>query len=232
MQILIVFLVGISGIITSIVGCYIGCLIKAKSNVLLASLFELSAGLMTGIVCFEMIPESIMLSNVMFTILFSFIGVILTIFLDIYLNKKNKETSFLIIISMFIHNVVEGIAIGSAFSYSYILGISLLISTSLHDIPESIVVGISLNKDNISLFRRLKKAIYVGISVGIGAFFGNVVGNISDMCIAFCLSVSGGCMLYIVSCDLIPSSKQISNKKIASIIYIIGIIISPIITLI
>lgn len=38
-----------------------------------------------------------------------------------------------------------------------------------------------------------------GITTGIGAFFGAIVGGISQAVIAFCLSFSAGAMLYIVS---------------------------------
>lgn len=47
-----------------------------------------------------------------------------------------------------------------------------------------------------------KVLIYVicsGITTGIGAFFGAIIGNISKSIIAICLSFAAGAMLYIVS---------------------------------
>ena len=41
--------------------------------------------------------------------------------------------------------------------------------------------------------------ILSGITTGIGAFFGAIVGSISQEIIAMCLSFSAGAMLYIVS---------------------------------
>ena len=49
---------------------------------------------------------------------------------------------------------------------------------------------------------KLKVIFYVilsGITTGIGAFFGAIVGGISDQIIAACLSFAAGAMLYIVS---------------------------------
>lgn len=41
--------------------------------------------------------------------------------------------------------------------------------------------------------------ILSGITTGIGAFFGAIVGSISEGIIALCLSFAAGAMLYIVS---------------------------------
>ena len=49
---------------------------------------------------------------------------------------------------------------------------------------------------------KLKVIVYVilsGLTTGIGAFFGAIVGGISDQIIAVCLSFAAGAMLYIVS---------------------------------
>ena len=46
-------------------------------------------------------------------------------------------------ISMGLHNMIEGLAIGSGFSYSYSLGFSILITMFFHDIPEGLVVAIT-----------------------------------------------------------------------------------------
>ena len=41
--------------------------------------------------------------------------------------------------------------------------------------------------------------ILSGITTGVGAFFGAIVGSISEEIIALCLSFAAGAMLYIVS---------------------------------
>ena len=48
----------------------------------------------------------------------------------------------------------------------------------------------------------LKVIIYVilsGVTTGIGAFFGAIIGSISEQVISICLSFAAGAMLYIVS---------------------------------
>ncbi|MDF2866037.1 MAG: putative divalent heavy-metal cations transporter [Clostridia bacterium] len=225
------FLVFTVSVTTSIVGLFLGSGINSKRKNVVASLYEISAGMMTGIVCFEMIPEGIEVANINLTLIGCIIGALFTLLLDIavnrYKNKKNKlinSSSLIIIISMSVHNIVEGIAIGSALVYSMSLGISILISNALHDIPEAMVVGIGINKERNNIIRKILKAIILGIPTALGAIIGNIVGSVSNTYIALSLSLAGGCMLYIVACDLIPSSKEISKRKIVSLVYIIGIL--------
>ena len=141
---------GIGGIIASI--------IRIKSKNFLAFLFQITAGIMTGIVCFDMIIEVLELANVFLVLFGVIIGVAIIYLLDEFVEKENKKntkkslvkinTSLMIMISMSFHNFIEGLAIGSSFIYSSSLGLTLLISIILHDIPEGMVVGISYKAEN------------------------------------------------------------------------------------
>ena len=55
--------------------------------------------------------------------------------------------------------------------------------------------------------KKSKVIFYVlmsGVTTGIGAFFGSLVGGISKKIISLCLSFAAGAMLYIVSGELVP----------------------------
>jgi ZIP family zinc transporter len=219
-------------IIVNIFGVFVGSVVNSNRYNFVAMMYEIAAGMMTGIVCFEMLPESVDISNVYLTIFYSFIGIILTLLLDIYLNKYNKKKqklintmAFIIIIAMSIHNIIEGVAIGSSFVYSVSLGITILIANTIHDIPETLVIGIAINKEKNTVKKRIMKSILLALPTAIGSVIGSIIGSISDTYVAISLSVSGGCMLYIVACDLIPSSKEISKNKLVYLTYIIGILI-------
>ena len=69
-----------------------------------------------------------------------------------------------------------------------------------------------------------------GIFTGIGAMFGYMVCGINNYLIALFLSIAAGSMLYIVSAELIPSSKNTSNNRKVYLMYIVGILIGAIIT--
>lgn len=250
----IVIFFTILGAISSGIGGLLSTLVKTKSKTVIASLYEITAGIMTGIVCFDMIPESFSMAPTIYSILGIICGILMVYFINYLVDKKDKicikkcgknyntkypfkfeqknkisKTALVVMISMGLHNVVEGLAIGSGFSYSYSLGISILISMFLHDIPEGMVVGITNIDNNSSKLKVIINAILVGACVGIGCVVGLIVGNIDDRYIAFCLSIAAGAMLYIVSCDLLVISKNLASSKLVSIMYIIGIIFAAII---
>ena len=67
--------------------------------------------------------------------------------------------------------------------------------------------------------------ILSGITTGIGAFFGAIVGSISETVIAVCLSFAAGAMLYIVSGELVPESNKLYKGRMSAIGNMLGFII-------
>ena len=64
-----------------------------------------------------------------------------------------------------------------------------------------------------------------GITTGVGAFFGAIVGGISQEIIALCLAFSAGAMIYIVSGELIPEANSLYHGKMTAIGNILGLLI-------
>ena len=76
--------------------------------------------------------------------------------------------------------------------------------------------------------KKSKIILYVilsGITTGIGAFFGAIVGSISEQVIAICLSFAAGAMLYIVSGELTPESNKLYNGRMNEIGNMLGFIV-------
>lgn len=64
-----------------------------------------------------------------------------------------------------------------------------------------------------------------GITTGIGAFFGALLGGISQEIIAMCLAFAAGAMIYIVSGELIPESNKLYQGRMTAIGNIAGLLI-------
>ena len=64
-----------------------------------------------------------------------------------------------------------------------------------------------------------------GVTTGIGAFLGAIIGTISISVIAICLSFAAGAMLYIVCGELIPEANKLYSGKMSSIGGMIGFLI-------
>lgn len=221
-------------LLSSGIGGIISCLIKVGNKNVVAALYEFTAGIMTSIVCFDMLPECFEISSIFLTIIGVIMGTLVIIYIEEKVSvkkyKKYNRVSLILLIAMSFHNFIEGIAIGSSYIYSVVLGTKILVSMVLHDIPESMVVGITSKVDTNRNKETIFNSIVCGIFTGIGALFGYLIGDLNSRYIAICLSIAAGSMLYIVSSDLIPNSNKISKNKKVYVVYIVGILIGAIIT--
>ena len=204
------------GTIGTTIGGIIGVLIKKDSNKFLSFILAFASGLMMAVVCFDLIPEALSISNLYIMILGIIIGIIIMIFCENRVNdllkkkdknyskktsKKNNllKTGIVVSIGLAIHNFPEGLAIGSGFEASIKLGFELAIAICLHDIPEGISMAIPMKNGGIKKGKVLLYVIISGLTTGIGAFVGTIIGSISEVIISICLSFAAGAMLYIVS---------------------------------
>lgn len=155
-------------------------------------------------------------------------------FIKRILNKKYKakeknssllKTGIIVGIGLAIHNFPEGLAIGSGFESSMKLGFALAIAILLHDIPEGISMSVPMKNGGMSKTRVIMLTLLSGITTGIGAFFGALIGEISVDIIGICLAFAAGAMLYIVSGELVPESNKIYNGRIGAVGNILGFII-------
>lgn len=174
-----------------------------------------------AIICFDLIPEALGISNILNILLGIGVGIIVMILCDLLVEKKfytNQvtklknnnllKTGIVVSIGLAIHNFPEGLAIGSGFEASLKLGLSLAIAICLHDIPEGISMAVPMKNGGMSKTKVIFYVILSGITTGIGAFFGAIVGSISTSIIAICLSFAAGAMLYIVSRRINTRIKQ------------------------
>lgn len=224
------------------IGGIIGVNIKNTSNKFLSFILSFASGLMLAIVCFDLIPESMEITNISNTVIGVVLGVICMIICDVLVQKKfsgnleNTEfssskntnllkTGIIVSIGLALHNLPEGLAIGSSFEASIKLGYSLALAICLHDIPEGISMGVPMKNGGMKSTKVVFYVLMSGITTGIGAFLGALIGGISENIIAICLSFAGGAMLYIVSGELIPEANVLYKGRFTSLGNIIGFII-------
>lgn len=222
-------------------GGFLGIIIRKKSNKFLSFILSFASGLMMSIICFDLIPEALGISDFMYVTFGIIIGIILMIFCDIFVQKKFNskkvfndksnnllKTGIIVSIGLAIHNFPEGLAIGSGFEASIKLGFSLALAICLHDIPEGISMAVPMKNGGMKKSKVIFLVVLSGITTGIGAFFGAIIGSISQIIISLCLSFAAGAMLYIVSGELIPESNELYNGKTTTIGNMLGFIIGMI----
>ncbi len=149
-----------------------------------------------------------------------------------FLGKKNKRI-LMLISSITIHNIPEGMAVGIAFGSTYygingattISALMLALGIGLQNFPEGTAVSIPLLREGMSR----KKAFFYGqLSAIVEPIFG-VIGAIlvlkMQLLLPFFLSFAAGAMIYVVISELIPESQTNEKKELMAIFTIIGFIV-------
>lgn len=187
---------------------------------------------MTAIICFDLIPDALELGDISITLIGIIVGILGMIFCDNTIKNTNKikstnklfKTGIIVFLGLTIHNFPEGLAIGSGFSASETLGLSLAIAICIHDIPEGISIALPLKKGGMNTLKAIIITAISGITTGIGAFAGILISNISSSFISMSLGFAAGAMLYIVSCELIPESKHMYKGRFTALGNILGVV--------
>ena len=229
------------GVLGTSIGGLIGVFFPFKSKKTLSCILEFAAGLMLAVVCFDLLPESFALGGNIYPMIFFVIGIISAIIIENIVNRfsngsstsmnfKNKnlgliKTGILVGIALALHNFPEGLAIGSGFSVSNSLGLSLALVIAFHDVPEGISMAVPMKAGGVGALKTLFVTFLSGVPTAIGAFIGMAIGNISNLAISMCLAFAGGTMAYIITGDLIPESKKLYLGRLPAIFNVIGLII-------
>ncbi len=221
---------------------------KINGNILDAML-GLSAGVMIAASFFSLLNPAInqaeslgMISWLVVSLGFLSGGIFLILsdcFFDkLLINKKNKKTnslkrSLMLIISITLHNIPEGLAIGVAFG-SIALGapgatlaaaVMLAIGVGIQNFPEGTAVSLPLRREGYS---RRKSFIYGALS-GIVEPISGIVGCVLVMYVQnilpFFLAFAAGAMIYVAVSELIPESQKNCHKNLMSFFTIIGFVV-------
>lgn len=226
-----IWMITLYGLIVGIIGTGLGGLVSLfvkNTNRISSFLLGLTGGFMMFIVTFHLLPESFLLGGLFYTLLGIFLGIVLIMiienFLDDRIENSFTRSGLLLGISIAVHNFPEGLALGSSFLTMSQLGPTLSLAMLLHNIPEGISVAMPLKLNKLSPWQIILFTILTGLPTGAGAFLGAYMGSISSRFIAICLSFAGGTMLYIICDEIIPSAKLLHKGRSSSIGVVLGFI--------
>lgn len=238
-----VTLIGLaSGIVGTGIGGLISFFINTISNRFISFILEFSAGLMTAVVCFELLPSAFEVGGTIPSFIGVFLGIISIIAIEDFIrhsehmkslctNTSLLRAGILMALGIGLHNLAEGFAVGSGFEASMTLGITVTTIIVIHDIPEGLAIAVPMRAGGFSRRKAFFYTVISGIPMGIGAFFGALLGSISNEVISACLGFAAGAMLYIVCGELIPESKKLYLGRLSSIGNTLGIICGIIISI-
>ena len=148
--------------------------------------------------------------------------------------KRSKSSSLkrsiMLVISITLHNIPEGLAVGVAFG-SVIYGLPgatlasaciLALGIGIQNFPEGTAVSLPLRREG---FSRRKSFFFGQISALVEPIAG-VIGALLvikiRLFLPFLLAFAAGAMIYVVVCELIPESQSNKRKDLMAIFTLIG----------
>jgi len=236
MEILNTTLIGfLAGTLGTGIGALLTLIFKKPSNSLMSAILGFSGGIMTAVVCFDLIPEAIKEGGLRPALLGLIAGSLLIMLLDFVTPHAHffadndcgrfVRTGVLLGIGVAMHNLPEGLAIGAGYAHSTQLGLGLALIISLQNAPEGVAMATPMLVGGLKPIKILIYAVLAGIPMGIGAFLGGYFGDISCYLLSFYLGFAGGAMLYITFDELIPQSQGLHKGHSATFGAVAGIIV-------
>jgi ZIP family zinc transporter len=148
-------------------------------------------------------------------------------------NNNSLKRVFLLISSITLHNIPEGLAIGVVFGSvfhningaSLSSAIALAIGIGIQNFPEGAAVSLPLHREGYSK----RKAFYYGQLSGmvepLAGLFGYFVTIKMQYLLPFFLAFAAGAMLFVVVIELIPASQNNKKSDIMTLYTMFGFLI-------
>lgn len=144
--------------------------------------------------------------------------------------NDNKRRTTLLVFSMTLHNIPEGLAVGvafgalaSSFSEAALAGaIALGIGIGIQNFPEGVAVSMPLRREGMSRKKSFFFGQFSGMVEPISALIGATAVIYIEPLLPYALSFAAGAMIFVVAKEIIPGSQEKGNTEIASISLLIG----------
>lgn len=241
-----------AGILGTGIGGILGLFFAEGTKRMLHCMMAFAAGIMISIVSFELMPEAMALGGVAHGALGMVLGIVAMLAMSCTvewvirrgwgkqtalrrvqeLNRRGKalnasskalyKSGIIMLIAISVHNLPEGIAIGSGGAHELKLGVGIAFAIALHDVPEGMAISAPLVAGGMRRWHVVILTALSGLSTIIGAAAGFALGGVSSTVTSYSISSAAGAMLYVVFGEVFPETVNDAEDKSASIAAIIG----------
>lgn len=147
-------------------------------------------------------------------------------------SSKLKKTTMLVL-AVTLHNIPEGMAVGVAFAGALagntgmtIAGaISLAIGIAIQNIPEGAIISMPIKNIGIGKCKAFFYGLISGVVEPIASFITLLLISKINIILPYLLAFAAGAMIYVVTDELIPQTKEYNSSKIGIIGLTIGFLI-------
>jgi ZIP family zinc transporter len=184
------------------------------SNQILASFLRLAAGVMVGVVIFDLLPSAIVYAGPGAALKGIILGIVIIALFDylfiarIYPGDSLIRLGYLIILGIAMHDFPEGIAIALGYEMKVRTGAVIALGIGIHNIPEGMAIAAPLIMSGMNRWRILLPTILVGIITPLGTLSGQIIINHYPHLLPVLLGIASGIMLYLVFFQLLPQAGK------------------------
>ena len=148
-----------------------------------------------------------------------------------YFDKKRENRILLLVLSITLHNIPEGLAVGVAFGALHASGyttealmgaISIAIGIGLQNFPEGAAVSLPLRREGYSTKRSFLLGQASGMVEPLAGVLGAAMVVHMETILPFALSFAAGTMILVAVHELIPECQE--NKETNSYFATMGIV--------
>ncbi|NLS78974.1 MAG: ZIP family metal transporter [Chloroflexi bacterium] len=201
------------------------------------SLLGFAAGVMTAVATMGLIHEALTEGGTLVALAGVAIGAAAMFLLDRQLPHEHEHLPFvctnhveyrrglLLMTAMALHNIPEGLAVGTSYAAQPRLGLLLALAIALHNIPEGIAVAGPFRACGMPARRYLGWTLASGMSEPLAALVGAVFVSLVAELLPLSLAFAGGAMLYVVSDELIPESHSHGYEHQATFGFLAGFLV-------
>jgi zinc transporter, ZIP family len=123
------------------------------------------------------------------------------------LSESDSRQSILLITTMFVHSIPEGVAIGVGYATGEVrFGLLLAIAIAVHNIPEGTAVSLPLRAKGASIATCFWYSVLTSVPQPILAVPAFLLISVFQPLLPASLGFAGGAMIFLVMSELIPDS--------------------------
>jgi ZIP family zinc transporter len=219
---------------SSLMGGLVATKLKSKINYLLG----LVAGLMMGVVAFDLLPEIFNISNEYgVNIMYAMVGLIIgflgfhfaeqyvlmhTTHENDYKNHSHSHVGKYSVYALIMHRFLDGLSIGLAFQINAVLGLAVSIAVIAHSFIDGLnIISISEIYSN----KNALKELIIGSVVPVLGIVLSFFIKLPEFALSIYLGVFAGLLIYLASSDILPEAHREKPKWSIMGLTVVGVVI-------
>ena len=214
---------------------------RKPNQFLMDAMLGFAAGVMIAASCWSLLIPALELScsqgmNSITIVSFGFLsGGFLLFVIDqlfsAYFKSTQDKRAFMLITSITLHNIPEGLAVGVGFGSimaqngtSLAAALLLTLGIGLQNFPEGTAVSVPLYREGISRHKAFFYGQLSGLFEPLSAVLGAYLVLHVQKILPFMLSFAAGTMIYVVVEELIPESQSNQKKDFMALFTLLGFV--------